>query len=476
MAGAVDKWKVFEQIDYHPHPKQLLYHNSDARFKVPVCGRRFGKSKMAGSDLVPRMFEPNKMFWAVGPTYDLGEKEFRVVWEAIIRKLGFGKKQGVLSSYSKKQGNMFIEMPWGTRLEVRSADRPDSLVGEGLDHVIMCEAAKHQLDTWERFIRPALADKRGSADFPTTPEGHNWLYQLWRYGRNPEFKDMYSSWRFPSWDNPVVYPGGRYDPEILLLEKTTSPEWFMQEIGADFASFVGKIYGEWDETVHVQTVPFRSGLPNYIAFDWGFVNPLAAIEFQVQPDDTIRIWREHYKPFLTLEQHINELRNRDQPDGYHLDGCFGDSEDPEAVATVSEKFAPCMALPEAKQNWRQGVELVKTFLRPYEYDTDEFGGPLERPHLLVDHDCPNVAREFNLYRVKRNVRGLDPQEAANKIDDHAMDAIRYGLMHLFVLGARHSLAEVMEPTSVGSPNYGLDDTFFSNGGQDDFTMTMAMDF
>jgi hypothetical protein len=473
---AVDKWKVFEQIGYKPHPKQLLYHHSTARFKVPVCGRRFGKSKMAGSESVPLLFKPNSMQWIVGPTYDLGEKEFRVVWDAVIRELGFGKKQGIKHSYTRKQGNMFIEMPWGARIEVRSADHPDMLVGEGLDHVIMSEAAKHQLDTWERFIRPALADKRGTADFPTTPEGHNWLYNLWRYGRNPEFTDMYASWRFPSWDNPVVYPGGRTDPEILLLEKTTSPEWFMQEIGADFASFVGKVYGEWAEEIHVQKVEFRSGLPNYIAFDWGFVNPLAAIEFQVTPNDEVRIWREHYKSFLTLEQHIDELKGRDNPPGYHLDGCFGDSEDPEAVATVSEKFAPCMALPEAKSNWRQGVELVKTFLRPREYTQDEFGGPIDKPWLTVDHSCEHVAREFNLYRVKKSPRGLDPREAANKVEDHAMDAIRYGLMHLFVLGARHSLSEVYDPTTFDNPNFGLDDTFFSNGGEDECTMTMAMEF
>jgi hypothetical protein len=39
----VDKWKYFDLIGYIPHKKQKLFHQSDARFKVPVCGRRFGK-------------------------------------------------------------------------------------------------------------------------------------------------------------------------------------------------------------------------------------------------------------------------------------------------------------------------------------------------------------------------------------------------------------------------------------------------
>src|SRR5690606_31962443 len=125
-----------------------------------------------------------------------------------------------------------------------------NLVGEALDWVIMSEAAKHKAETWERFIRPALADKRGGADFPTTPEGYNWLYQLWMFGQNKEMPD-YESWRFPSWANNVVYPGGEDDPEIKLLKQTMAPETFLQEIAADFGSFTGKIYPEWDVQKHV---------------------------------------------------------------------------------------------------------------------------------------------------------------------------------------------------------------------------------
>src|SRR5690606_8213866 len=147
------------KIGYTPHREQALFHNSRARFRVPVCGRRFGKSKMAGSDIVPRSFLPDKMYWIVGPTYDLREKEFRVAWDAMIIGMQMGRDKRIKKAYNKKQGNMYIEFPWKTRLEVRSADHPENLVGEALDHVIMSEAAKQKLETWERFIRPALSDK-----------------------------------------------------------------------------------------------------------------------------------------------------------------------------------------------------------------------------------------------------------------------------------------------------------------------------
>lgn len=465
----IDKAQLFGEVGYQPHPRQELYHASRARFRVPVCGRRFGKSTMAGKDYEPRLFLPNRFFWIVGPNYDLGEKEFRVIWNDLIVGKRLGKVKEIKRAYAKKQGNMFIEMPWGTRIEVRSAEHPEMLVGEGLDGVIMSEAAKHKEETWERYVRPALTDRRGIADFPTTPEGQNWLYKLWQYGRNPNFPE-YESWRFPSWDNPAVYPGGREDPEIQLLERTTSQEWFLQEIGADFTAFVGRIYSEFQEDSHVQTVDFRPDLPNYIFFDWGFVNPLAAIEVQVTPNDEVRIWREHYQAHWTIQEHLEYLRSgRDNPPGYHIEMCFGDAADPEAVQVVSENLAPCYANPAAKTNWRDGVDLVKGFLKEFEHGTDEFGGPLYKPHLIVDHSCTNTIREFNNYKAKAPTGGKNPtqaREAAQNIDDHAMDAIRYGLMHLFRLSAGGSLAEFVDLSRV--PTEGLDeteaDTFFQLEG------------
>lgn len=455
MPRVVDKKAYFEQIDYAPHSSgQWEYHLSPARFKVPCCGRRYGKSTMAGRDLEPELLVPNQRFWIVGPTYDLGEKEFRVIWDDMIIKLQLGKDKRLKKAYNKRSGEMFIEFPWQTRVEVRSADHPENLVGESLHGVVLSEAAKHKRETWERYIRPALADYRGWGSFPTTPEGFNWLYNLWQLGRNDAFPD-FQSWRFPSWENPHVYPLGRLDPEILLLEQTTATEWFDQEIGADFASFVGKIYSEFDEMKHVRSTLYDPALPNYIAFDWGFVNPLAAIEFQVDPFDNVRIWREHYKAYMRLEEHLEMMKNRPHPAEYKIDCTFGDAADPEATATVNVKFGPCISMQEAKTNWRQGVDLVKSFLklRPAGV-SDEYDTPLEEPKLFIDPSCVNTIREFNNYRAPDRItsvlRESGTASAAQKQDDHALDAVRYGLMHIFELGAQRHLDEVWSGSDLRS--------------------------
>jgi len=454
-----DRATFYRNVDYAPHREQLLYHNSKARYRIPVCGRRFGKSTMAGHDLEPKLFlRGQHMYWIVGPTYDLAEKEFRVIWDSLIIKMQLGREKKVKKAYNKKQGNMFIDLPWGTRLECRSADHPENLVGEALDWVILSEAAKHKVETWERFIQPALSDKRGGADFPTTPEGFNWLHKLWQLGNDPTFP-LYESWSFPSWANTVVYPGGRTDPEILQIERTSTPEWFAQEYGADFASFVGKILPEWDEKTHVTEVPFDPSLPNYVFFDFGYTNPLAAIEVQITPRDEIRIWREHYKAFWTIEDHLNYmLYGREHPEGYHVDMGFGDPADPEAARTISEKFFPCLTNPDVKSEytWMDGINLMRQFMKPIPQETiggslivvDEFGTPApDRPRYFVDHSCTNVIHEHNNYRSREAIKGQNVPEFGNKVADHTIDAIRYGLLYIYKLGATSSLSDIYGPAS-----------------------------
>jgi hypothetical protein len=455
--AARDAW--FKKIGYKPHPPQLLYHDALERFRIPCCGRRFGKSTMAARDMEPKLFQPNKRFWIVGPTYDLGEKEFRVIWNDLIVGQKFGRDKRVKKSYNKRSGDMFIEFPWQTRLEVRSADHPDNLVGEALDWVIMSEAAKQKKETWERMIRPALADKRGGADFPTTPEGFNWLYDLWMLGQNPDEK-LYNSWTFASWANTAVYPDGRQDAEILDLERNTVEEWFMQEIGAEFSAFVGKIYGEFREAIHVKQTPYRPDLANYIAFDWGWANPMAAVEFQIDHDDTVRVWRVHYKKGMTVRDYVEMMKKAPQPPGYRIACCFGDHARPDAAVEVTQLLAPCITDPEAKADWNRGVDLFKKFLKVHDIeemdpDTGAMHHIRHETHFQVDFSCTDFIKEINNYKSKAPVKGNNVPEMGQNQADHCMDAIRYGLMHVFVLGTQHHLSEVADINSWQQHDSGL---------------------
>lgn len=449
----IDKGKLFEQLAYKPMEHQWRFHNAPQRFRTVVCGRRTGKTVMAGNDRIGNLLTPDTLGWIVGPTYDLGMKEFRVMWDSLIVNGKLGHDKRVKRNFSVKSGDMYIEMPWGARVEVRSANHPETLVGDGLDWVIMSEAAKQHEETWQKYIRPALADKQGTADFVTTPEGKNWIYNLYQMGRSKP--DMYKSFRFPSWVNTEVFPGGENDAEIEQLRETTVEEWFLQEIAAEFTAVVGRIFGEFSEETHVlpKSHTFRPDWKNYIAFDWGFTAPLAAIEFQVSPRDEIYVWREHYVENRTLEWHLAELKDRPNPPGYHLDGAFGDAADPEAVEYVSKHLVYCQADPDSKM-WMPGIRLMKEALKPVEVGKDDYDRPIMGSRYHVDPSCVNHINEMTGYRAKKGISSNEFKGAGvveRNIPDHSIDALRYGLMHLFKVGVQHHLDEVYSMQNTGTP-------------------------
>lgn len=441
----IDKAALFKLLDYTPMEHQWKFHNAGKRFRCAVCGRRAGKTNMVGNDRIADLLIPKTLGWIVGPTYDLGSKEFRVMWDSLIINMGFGADKRVKKNFNIRQGDMYIEMPWGARVEVRSATLPHTLVGDGLDWVIMSEAAKQNEETWQKYVRPALSDKRGSADFVTTPEGKNWLYKLWLLHKTRP--QEWAAFKFPSWINDVVYPGGYNDPEIQDMLETTLEEWFLQEIAAEFTAVVGRIFGEFNETDHVLDKPyeFNPNWPNYMAFDWGFTAPLAAIEFQVSPRDEVFVWREHYETNRTLEWHINHIKARENPPGYRLDSAFGDAADPEAVEYVSQHLVPCQADPDSKV-WLPSIRLMKSALKiEHHGEYDIYERPIERPRYHVDPSCSEHIREMTGYKARKGVSANEFTGAGvvdRSCDDHSIDAIRYAFMHLWSVGVQHHLDEV----------------------------------
>src|SRR5687767_4210619 len=249
----IERAVLWEKLKYRPHSEaQENFHKSTARFRTAICGRRFGKSYMAAIDLIEALFIPDAYYWICGPTYKLAEKEFRIVHRAFhdYRLLNMGKD--IKATYNVKQGDMTIKLPWNTVLECVSATNPDSLIGEGLHGVIMSEAARHKMETWEMNIEPALSDNLGWATFPTTPKGFNWIHGMWQLGQEPEMID-YDSWQYPTWLNTAKYPhdaepdaDGLQNAELQRIKRLVSANYWAQEYAASFTSFEGQIYSEFE--------------------------------------------------------------------------------------------------------------------------------------------------------------------------------------------------------------------------------------
>lgn len=434
----IDTKTLYKKLEFEPHTQeQWDYCESDARFNILTCGRRWGKSIATGRRITKRMFNPDWYIWIVGPTYKLGEKEFRVVFRD-FEKLGILKH--CKRSYAVKQGDMRIETPWNTVLEVVSAEKPDSLVGEGLDHVCMSEAAIHHRLIWEQYIEPALSDKLGTADFPSTPRGYNWYHGMWQLGNDPDM-DMYSSWQQPTWTNTYRYPGGIDNPEIKRIQSIVSKQQFDQEYGAKFTSFVGQIYDEWNPVASITKIPYNPMWKNYWAFDYGFSNPFVCLDVMVDPNDNVYVWREYYDRYKSTYDHAQILKERSNPDGFHVDCLFGDPRGANEAAILANELGYVAQTPVP---WKHGVEAIK---RAMKLQPDGF------PKLFVDPSCVNLLRQLEQLHVDERVMKdkvlnelVGDGNIQHKHDDHAADALRYFFSEYFVLGGSAHLSDVYDPS------------------------------
>jgi hypothetical protein len=430
----------FERVGYKPHSDvQADMHHSDARFRIARCGRRWGKSKWAGHEAAYRMFLPDSVNWICGPTYRLGEKEFRVAHDD-FKKLGLLPHCSV--HYNTNQGDMRIHFKeLNSLLEVVSAERPNSLVGEGLDSVCMSEAAKHNMSTWQMYIEPALSDKRGCADFPSTPQGFNWFKGLYDVGQTDD--PNYASWHRPTWTNPVNFPGGYDDPEMVRIRNTVSEMYWLQEYGAEFTAFEGLIYDEFDEDIHVKPVKYDSRLKNWWALDFGFTDPFVCLDVMIDPSDRVYVWREYQVSGKSTTDHGLVLKNRESPDGFHVNGIAADPRGADEIATLTWVLG---GINHNAIGWSQGIEAIKRALKVREDG---------RPGLIIDPSCINLIRQIKTLRKKQTPEGHNEKPGQHDYDDHGPDALRYFFNEYFVLGAGNSLSDVYNGQSLGSEAAGF---------------------
>lgn len=168
-------------------------------------------------------------FWWVARTNNDAEE---VIWPALMRAL---KDVAEYTNASRH----YIRLPNGSEITVKSAQEPDSLRSVGLDGMVMDEAAFAEEECWTDSLRPALADKQGWAMFISTPQGHNWFYDLFQFAGN---EDGWERWQRPSSDNPILTAF-----ELLSLKRANAVK-YRQEMEADFESVSGTLFRrEWFE-------------------------------------------------------------------------------------------------------------------------------------------------------------------------------------------------------------------------------------
>jgi hypothetical protein len=258
-------------------------------------------------------------------------------------------------------------------------------------------------------------------------------------GQNRNFPD-YQSWRYPTWENPIVFPGGIDNPEMQRIQSIVSPSYWKQEYAAEFTSFEGQIYEEFDIEHHVRHIEYNPAWRNYWALDFGFSDPFVCLDIMVDPSDNVYVWREYQVKHISTWDHGQIIRNRESPQGYHVDGIFADPRGADEIATL-QPIVGYISAESAKIGWSQGVEAIKRWLKLQ---------PNGDAKLFIDASCTNLIRQMGQLRVKTTKEGHNSKEGQHDYDDHGPDALRYFFTEFFVLGMGASLSDVYDAAYRGS--------------------------
>lgn len=176
----------------------------------------------------PKTLIPRVHAWIVGPNYPLLREPWRVLQRVIPQSL----------VVSVNETRMAIELVGDILIEFKSAERPETLVGSGLDVLCLLEAALIPEEAWTTSLRPRLSSygRWGLLIASGTPKGRNWFHRLFQAGQDPEHTDIWSM-RAASWDSPLVAP-----EEIESMRDTMPARAFDQEVAGNFISDEGAVF------------------------------------------------------------------------------------------------------------------------------------------------------------------------------------------------------------------------------------------
>jgi phage terminase large subunit-like protein len=228
---------------------------SPARFRVLAIGRRGGKTMFGAASALAIAAEGKRAWW-VAPTYQIAQ----VGWRAVKRLA----RQ--IPGATIRESDRMVVLPGSGWVQVRSADSPDSLRGEGLDLVVVDEAAFVAEEAWTEALRPALADRQGQALIISTPKGLNWFWQAFERGRDP-LQSEWQSWQLPTTANPLIAPS-----EIDEARRTLPERVFSQEFEAAFISDEGAVFRRVRDAATLSPEPPQSGHAYVVGCDWGKSN------------------------------------------------------------------------------------------------------------------------------------------------------------------------------------------------------------
>jgi hypothetical protein len=337
---------MWEKCGYKPHSGQRQVHASEKRILVSACGTRWGKSLYGAAEIISVLLTPGTHTWIVVPSY-----QYVWVWQWMMGMLtNLGVVPGMVSKLNEQTTRSagYLELSNGSWVMVKSADRPNGLLGAELDLCVVDEAAKIPALIYQRYLRGRLVSRQGRLIIPSTPSGATgWVRELFDQGVEQEannwegvpWGESIQCWQLPTWHNPYVDMG-----EVRASKRQLPELVFDEQFRAHFNRLAGRIYPEfmWDTHIKSELPEGWENWPRWRGLDFGWTNPAACLFVALQPGT--RTWwvlgeiygsqlQYHELATLIREHPLSHPANR-------MVGTIADSEDPQGHAALTSFGVP----------------------------------------------------------------------------------------------------------------------------------------
>ena len=286
------------KINLKLHKAQAEVSRHPSRFRILVAGRRFGKTHLSKVEIIKAARgKGKKVIWYVAPTFSMARE---IMWDELIEAIPDSWVQ------KKHETRLEVRLINGTVIQLKGADRPDTLRGRALDFVILDEFQDFREDVWEKVLYPTLTTTKGRALIIGTPKSYNHFYKLYEMGQIKKNRSsgQWWSWQFPTILSPFFPPS-----EIKHARENLDPKTFRQEFEASFESMSGRVYYSFDRKKHVGRYPFNPKLPIIIGQDFN-VDPMSSVIMQKQSNGDIWIVDEIFMPSSNVLEVCQEIDRR----------------------------------------------------------------------------------------------------------------------------------------------------------------------
>lgn len=391
-------------VHYKPHDKQIVFRRLIDEGKKIILfygGIRSGKTFAGARELLRCIYKKgvrSGVSWIVSPTYPMSaivEREFEKACD-----LGGGKSL-ILRKYVGSRKYLLVPPPGWDKpyiIEIKTAEHPDRLRGASLDNCWMDEAAMYDKEAY-RILLGRILDVQGRLLMTTTPRGMNWIYQ--EVYAKAEKDTRIGLIKCVTSDNPHLEKD-----DIEHLRGQYSVQFAKQELGAEFVSFDGLVYPNFDFNRHIIQAPDKlpDGAEVIVGIDAGYKDPFVVL-WVMRWNDRFYVIDEYYENMRTMESH-----------GQNIKGFKWEKDvirrwmDPSAAQEAADLERLHLNNIPAKNDIRAGINAVARLI--------------ELDRLYISRHCRQTLNELTQYQYKER-DGKNTGEVPMDKYNHAMDALRY---------------------------------------------------